>query len=207
MPKTLARREAVDRELPKAPTGIRGLDEITRGGLPQGRPTLICGGAGSGKTLLAMEFLVRGATEFGEPGVFMSFEETSEELTQNVRSLGFDLDELARQKKILVDFVRIERGEIDEIGDYDLEGLFVRLGYAIDSIGARRVVLDTLEALFGGLSNDAILRAELRRLFRWLKDRGVTAVITAERGEGALTRQGPPGCERSASAARVSRST
>ena len=137
-----------------------------------------------------MEFLVRGATEFGEPGVFMSFEETSEELTQNVRSLGFDLDELAKQKKILVDFVRIERGEIDEIGDYDLEGLFVRLGYAIDSIGARRVVLDTLEALFGGLSNDAILRAELRRLFRWLKDRGVTAVITAERGEGALTRQG-----------------
>ncbi len=190
MPKTLARREAVDRELPKAPTGIQGLDEITRGGLPRGRPTLICGGAGSGKTLLAMEFLVRGATEFGEPGVFMSFEETSEELTQNVRSLGFALDELAKQKKILVDFVRIERGEIDEIGDYDLEGLFVRLGYAIDAIGARRVVLDTLEALFGGLSNEAILRAELRRLFRWLKDRGVTAVITAERGEGALTRQG-----------------
>ena len=190
MPKTVPRREALDRELPKARTGVQGLDEITGGGLPRGRPTLLCGGAGSGKTLLALEFLVRGVTQFGEPGVFMSFEETSDELSQNVRSLGFDLDELARERKIVVDFVRIERGEIDEIGDYDLEGLFVRLGYAIDSIGAKRVVLDTLEALFGGLSNEAILRAELRRLFRWLKDRGVTAVITAERGEGALTRQG-----------------
>lgn len=183
-------RATPDRALPKAPTGIQGLDEITGGGFPRGRPTLICGGAGSGKTLLAMEFLVRGATFYDEPGVFMAFEETPEELTQNVRSLGFDLDELVREKKLWMDYVRIEANEIDEVGEYDLEGLFVRLGHAIDSIGAKRVVLDTIESLFGGLSNEAILRAELRRLFRWLKDRGVTAVITGERGDGALTRQG-----------------
>jgi circadian clock protein KaiC len=176
--------------LPKAPTGIQGLDEITQGGFPRGRPTLICGSAGAGKTLLAMEFLVRGVTEYNEPGVFMAFEETAPELTQNVRSLGFDLDELANQKKLVIDFVRIERSEIDETGDYDLEGLFIRLGAAIDAIDARRVVLDTIENLFAGLQNEGILRAELRRLFRWLKDKGVTAVITAERGEGALTRHG-----------------
>ncbi len=176
--------------LPKAPTGIRGLDEITGGGLPRGRPTLVCGGAGCGKTLLAMEFLVRGATEFGEPGVFVAFEETAEELAQNVRSLGFDLDELDRSGKILVESIRVERSEIEETGEYDLDGLFIRLGLAIDSIGAQRVVLDTIENLFGGLSNTSILRSELRRLFRWLKDRGVTTVITGERGEGQLTRYG-----------------
>lgn len=176
--------------LAKAPTGITGLDEITRGGLPAGRPTLICGGPGCGKTLMSIEFLVRGATQFDEPGVFMSFEETSEELTKNVRSLGFDLDELVQQGRLALDFVRVERQEIEETGDYDLEGLFIRLGHAIDSIGAKRVVLDTLETLFGGFSNEAILRAELRRLFRWLKDKGVTAVITGERGDGSLTRQG-----------------
>jgi circadian clock protein KaiC len=176
--------------LPKAPTGIQGLDEITGGGFPRGRPTLICGSAGAGKTLLAMEFLVCGAIEYNEPGVFMAFEETASELAQNVRSLGFDLDELARQKKLVVDYVRIERSEIDETGDYDLEGLFIRLGAVIDSIGAKRVVLDTIENLFAGLQNQGILRAELRRLFRWLKDKGVSAVITAERGEGALTRHG-----------------
>src|SRR5215210_4585147 len=174
----------------KAPTGIPGLDDITEGGFPAGRPTLICGGAGCGKTLMAMEFLVRGATELGEPGVFMSFEEGVQELTENVRSLGFDLDELMEQEKLVVDYVRIERSEIEETGDYDLEGLFIRLGFAIDSIGAKRVVLDTLEVLFGGLQNEAIIRSELRRLFRWLKDKGVTAVITGERGEGALTRHG-----------------
>src|SRR6202522_2947377 len=178
------------RSLPKAPTGIQGLDEITGGGFPAGRPTLVCGSAGAGKTLLAMEFLVRGATAYNEPGVFMAFEETAPELTQNVRSLGFDLDELAKEKKLVIDFVRIERSEIDETGDYDLEGLFIRLGAAIDAVGARRVVLDTIENLFSGLQNEGILRAELRRLFRWLKDKGVTAVITAERGEGALTRHG-----------------
>lgn len=174
----------------KAPTGIPGLDDITEGGLPAGRPTLLCGAAGCGKTMLAAEFLVKGATEFGEPGVFMMFEETASELADNMRSLGFDLDELQRKKKLALDYVRVERSEIEETGEYDLEGLFIRLGYAIDSIGAKRVVLDTLEALFAGVPNHAILRAELRRLFRWLKDKGVTAIITAERGDNAFTRYG-----------------
>ena len=176
--------------LPKCPTGIQGLDEITGGGLPRGRPTLVCGGAGCGKTLLAAEFLVRGVVQFGEPGVFMAFEETEAELKANVASLGFDLGGLVRRKKIVLDYVHIEASEITETGEYDLEGLFVRLGHAIDSIGAKRVVLDTLEALFASLPNEAILRAELRRLFRWLKDKGVTAVITAERGREQLTRHG-----------------
>ena len=177
--------------LAKAPTGIEGLDEITGGGLPAGRPTLLCGSAGCGKTMLAMEFLVRGATQFSEPGVFMMFEENAAELTANVRSLGFDLEELAAQKLIVLDYVHVERSEIEETGEYDLEGLFIRLGHAIDSIGAKRVVLDTVEALFAGLPNHAVLRAELRRLFRWLKDRGMTAVITGEKGEGnAITRYG-----------------
>jgi len=188
--KASGKKGAAYPSLPKAPTGIQGLDEITGGGFPRGRPTLICGSAGAGKTLLAMEFLVCGAIEYDEPGIFMAFEETASELAQNVRSLGFDLEELARRKKLLVDYVRIERSEIDETGDYDLEGLFIRLGSAIDSIGAKRVVLDTIENLFAGLQNQGILRAELRRLFRWLKDKGVSAVITAERGEGALTRHG-----------------
>jgi circadian clock protein KaiC len=178
------------RSLPKAPTGVQGLDEITGGGFPRGRPTLICGSAGAGKTLMAMEFLVRGALQYNEPGVFMAFEETAPELAQNVRSLGFDLDQLAKKKMLTVDFVRIERSEIDETGDYDLEGLFIRLGAAIDAIGAKRVVLDTIENLFAGLQNEGILRGELRRLFRWLKDKGVSAVITAERGDGSLTRHG-----------------
>jgi circadian clock protein KaiC len=178
------------RSLPKAATGISGLDEITGGGLPRGRTTLVCGSPGCGKTLLAMEFLVRGASEYDEPGVFVAFEETAEELDENVRSLGFDLKKLTEQKKLLVDFVRVERSEIEETGDYDLEGLFIRLGHAIDSIRAKRVVLDTLETLFSGLSNAAILRAEIRRLFRWLKDRKITAVITGERGENTLTRFG-----------------
>ena len=176
--------------LPKCPTGIQGLDEITGGGLPRGRPTLVCGGAGCGKTLMGAEFLVRGAVEFGEPGVLMAFEETEKELKANVASLGFDLDGLVRRKKIVIDYVHIERSEVQESGEYDLEGLFVRLGHAIDSIGAKRVVLDTLEVLFASLPNEAILRNELRRLFRWLKDRGVTAVITAERGRESLTRHG-----------------
>src|ERR1700691_3236407 len=165
--------------LPRCPSGIQGLDEITGGGLPRGRPTLVCGGPGCGKTLLAAEFLVRGAMQFGEPGVLMAFEETEAELEANVASLGFDLAGLVRRKKIVLDYVHIEPGEIQESGDYDLEGLFVRLNHAIDSIGAKRVVLDTLEALFSGLRNETILRAELRRLFRWLKAKGVTAVITA----------------------------
>lgn len=176
--------------LPKAPTGIAGLDEITEGGLPRGRPTLICGSAGCGKTLLATEFLIRGALEHGEPGVLMAFEETAEDLAANVASLGFDLDEMVARKQIVVDHVHVERSEIEETGEYNLDGLFIRLQSAIEEIGAKRVVLDTLESLFSGFTNAAILRAELRRLFRWLKDRGMTAVITAERGEGQLTRQG-----------------
>ena len=178
------------KQLDKCPTGISGLDEITEGGLPRGRPTLVCGAAGCGKTLLAMEFIVRGITEFNEPGVFMSFEETTEELAKNVASLGFDVNDLVRRKKLAMDHVRIERSEIEETGEYDLEGLFVRLGSAIDAVGAKRVALDTIEALFAGLPNEAILRAELRRLFRWLKDKGVTAIITAEQGQNTLTRHG-----------------
>ncbi len=177
-------------ELAKEPTGIRGLDDITFGGLPKGRPTLIAGGAGSGKTLMSMEFLIRGATMFNEPGVFLSFEETADELAKNVALLGFDVNQLVAQKKLLIDFVHVEPSEIEETGEYDLEGLFIRLGFAIDSVGAKRVVLDTIESLFAGLANQAILRAELRRLFRWLKDKGVTAIITGERGDKELTRYG-----------------
>jgi circadian clock protein KaiC len=178
------------RELAKTLTGIRGLDEITRGGLPKGRPTLVCGGPGSGKTLLGLTFLVNGAVHFDEPGVLMTFEENVEEIASDVESLGFDLPDLIDSKKLAVDYVRVERSEIEETGEYDLEGLFVRLDYAIRSVGAKRVVLDTIESLFAGLKDDAILRAELRRLFRWLKDRGVTTVITGERGDGLLTKQG-----------------
>ncbi len=176
--------------LPKAATGIAGFDEITLGGLPAGRPSLVCGAAGCGKTLFAATFLVNGATRFGEPGVFMSFEERAEDLAANVSSLGFDLDRLVAEGRLAIDHVRVERSEIEESGEYDLEGLFVRLGYAVDQIGARRVVLDTIETLFSGFSDPAILRAELRRLFGWIKERGLTAVITGERGEGQLTRQG-----------------
>jgi circadian clock protein KaiC len=176
--------------LEKTPTGIRGLDEITNGGLPKGRTALICGNAGCGKTILAMEFIARGAIDFGEPGVFMAFEETPDELEKNFLSLGFDLKKLQAQKLLSVDYVYIERSEIEETGSYDLDGLFIRLEHAIDSVGAKRVVLDTLEVLFAGLQNQGILRAELRRLFRWLKDKGVTAIVTGERGEGMLTRYG-----------------
>src|SRR5471030_599688 len=184
------RKSSAPQSLPKSRTGIRGLDEITGGGLPTGRPTLICGGAGCGKTLLAMEFLVRGATQYGEPGVFMAFEETGEELTENVASLGFDLKALIATKKLVLDYVYVDRSEFQESGEYDLEGLFIRLGYAIDSINAKRVVLDTIEGLFAGLPNQAIVRAELRRLFRWPKEKGVTVVMTGERGDGTLTRYG-----------------
>ena len=176
--------------LPKARTGITGLDEITLGGLPRGRPTLVCGSAGCGKTLFGMEFLLRGAREFGENGAFISFEENERDLAANVRSLGFELDKLVEEGKLAVDYIHVEPQEIHETGEYDLEGLFLRLGLAIDAVGAKRVVLDTIETLFGGFENPAILRAELRRLFQWLKDRGVTAIITGERGEGSLTRQG-----------------
>ena len=176
--------------LPKAPSGISGLDEITLGGLPRGRPTLVCGSAGCGKTLFGMEFLLRGVLDYDEPGAFIAFEENERDLSQNVRSLGFDIDRLVEQGKIAVDHIHIDPREIHETGEYDLEGLFLRLGLAIDSVGAKRVVLDTIETLFSGFDNPALLRGELRRLFQWLKDKGVTAVVTGERGDGSLTRQG-----------------
>lgn len=174
----------------KTATGIDGLDEITNGGLPTGRTTLVCGAAGSGKTVFGLEFLVHGVVQFGEPGVFMAFEETEKELVQNVASFGFDLEQMVKSGKLAIDHVFIERSEIEETGEYDLEGLFIRLGAAVDSIGAKRVVLDTLEVLFAGLTDQSLIRSELRRLFRWLKDRGLTAIVTGERGEGMLTRYG-----------------
>jgi circadian clock protein KaiC len=176
--------------LKKCPTGILGLDEITGGGLPKGRTTIVCGGPGCGKTMLGVEFLVRGAMKFNEPGVLMAFEETPHEIATNVASLGFDIQALARRKKLYLDFLSVEPSEIKESGDYDLEGLFIRLQDAIAAVGAKRVMFDTLEALFSGFANPQILRAEFRRVFRWLKDRGLTAIVTAERGEGNLTRYG-----------------
>ena len=178
------------RSLPKAPTGIAGFDDITKGGLPRGRPTLVVGGPGSGKTLFAMEFLVNGASKFNEPGVFVSFEETESELVQNVRPLGFDVGALEAKNLLSIDYVKVEASEIVETGEFDLEGLFVRIGFAIDSIGAKRVVLDTIESVFSAFENKFTLRSELRRLFRFLKDKGVTAVVTGEKGEGTLTRNG-----------------
>ncbi len=191
--KTSVRPRIVTRDLPviaKSPTGIDGLDEVTFGGLPQGRPTLLCGAAGCGKTLFAMTFLYNGAVAYDEPGVFIAFEEQPEDLIKNVGSLSYDIDRLIEQKKIVVDHIHLDRNEIEEAGDYDLDGLFIRIGFAIDSIGAKRVVIDTIETLFGGLDNQAVLRSELRRLFEWLKSKGVTAIITGERGDGTLTRYG-----------------
>jgi circadian clock protein KaiC len=184
------RRRARAMGLAKSPSGIDGFDQITQGGLPTGRTSLVCGGAGCGKTLFAIEFLVKGALLHGEPGVFVAFEETEEELIRNVASLGIRLDELIARKLIAFDFIRVERSEIEEAGEYDLEGLFVRLAYAVSSIKAQRIAIDSLEALFSTFANEALLRAELRRLFRWLKDRKLTAVITGEKGDGTLTRHG-----------------
>ena len=184
-------RHPSPKTLPKASTGIQGLDEITGGGLPRGRPTLISGGAGAGKTLFGLEFLVRGATKYNEPGVFISFEESIEDLAKNAASLGFDLDRLVADKKLFVDYVHIERSEIAETGDYDLEGLFIRIADAARRVGAQRIVLDTIESLFGELPNPGILRAEIRRLFGWLKQKGLTTIITAERDQpDKLTRHG-----------------
>ncbi len=183
-------RSARHKQLSKCPTGIHGLDEVTQGGLPRGRPTLVAGMAGSGKTLMATEFLVNGATDYNEPGVFMAFEESAEELAANVQSLGWDLKSLIRQRKLIIDQVRINPSEIEETGEYDLEGLFVRLGHHIDKIKAKRVVLDTIEVLFAGFESQSVIRSELQRLFRWLKERGVTAIITGEHGESNLTRHG-----------------
>jgi circadian clock protein KaiC len=190
MPRSKSSIYPLNSIFPKAPTGIQGLDEITGGGFPRGRTTLVCGSPGCGKTLLGMEFLVRGAIQMGEPGVMLAFEETAEELIQNVRSLGFDLEKLIKNNKLILDTIPIEATEFEESGEYDLEGLFVRLGDSIDGIGAKRIVLDTIEVLFGGLSNKGIIRSELRRLFQWLKNRNMTSIITGERGKKSLTRQG-----------------
>ncbi len=186
----MAAKNLKNNKLEKTPTGIKGLDEITGGGLPAGRPTLVCAATGCGKTIMSVEFLVRGITNYNEPGVFVTFEEKANEITTNVSSLGFDLDKLVRDKMLKIDYIHIDKSEIDETGEYDLDGLFIRLGHSIDSIGAKRVVLDTIESLFSGLEDQAILRAELRRLFSWLKDKGVTAIITGEQGDGKITRQG-----------------
>jgi circadian clock protein KaiC len=191
--KTNVRPRIVARELPiidKSPTGIDGLDEVTFGGLPKGRPTLLCGAAGCGKTLFAMTFLYNGAVNYNEPGIFIAFEEQPEDLIKNVGSLNYDIEKLIQDKKIAVDHIHLDRNEIEEAGEYDLDGLFIRIGFAIDAIGAKRVVIDTIETLFGGLDNQAVLRSELRRLFEWLKSKGVTAIITGERGDGTLTRYG-----------------
>ncbi|CCE08307.1 Circadian clock protein kinase kaiC [Bradyrhizobium sp. STM 3843] len=191
--KASVRPKVVARDLPvieKSPTGIDGLDEVTFGGLPKGRPTLLCGAAGCGKTLFAMTFLYNGAVQFGEPGVFIAFEEQPEDLIKNVGSLSYDIQKLIADKKIAIDHIHLDRNEVEEAGEYDLEGLFIRIGFAIDAIGAKRVVIDTIETLFGGLDNQAVLRSELRRLFEWLKSKGVTAIITGERGDGTLTRYG-----------------
>jgi circadian clock protein KaiC len=185
-----SKKRSLSTALRKAPTGISGFDELTGGGLPAGRPTLICGAAGAGKTLFSIECIVRGAISFGEPGVIMTFEEKAGDLETNVSTLGFDLKKLQRDGLLKIDHIEIDRSEIEETGEYDLDGLFIRLGHAIDSIGAKRVMLDTIENLFSGLTNEGILRTELRRLFSWLKDKGVTALITGEKGEGALTRHG-----------------
>ncbi len=186
----MAAKATPSRVVAKAPTGLPGLDQVLNGGVPRGRNTLIIGGPGSGKTLIGMEFLLRGARDFGEPGICMSFEETDQQLRANVASLGYNLDALVRARKLLVDYVYIERREIEETGEYDLEGLFIRLEHAIKRIKAKRILLDTIEVLFSGLGSEAILRAELRRLFRWLSNHGLTAMVTAERGDGALTRYG-----------------
>jgi circadian clock protein KaiC len=177
--------------LAKAPTGIAGFDQVTSGGLPRGRTSLVCGGAGCGKTLFSLEFLIRGALLHGEPGVLVSFEETPEELAANVTSLGFDLGDLVARELLVIEYIKVDRSEIEEAGEYDLEGLFVRLAHAVATIDATRIVVDSLEALFSGFQSESVLRAEIRRLFRWLKDRRLTALITGEAGsDGSLTRYG-----------------
>ena len=191
MPNSLKTKSDVNHNhLPKCLTGIKGFDEITEGGLPKNRVTLICGSTGTGKTLLGIDFLINGAINYDEPGVFMSFEDTDVELYKDVASLNLDLEGLVLQKKILIDYVLLERRDIQEKGEFNLEGLFIRLEVAIDSIGAKRVVLDSIESLFAGVTDSGILRLEIKRLFRWFKEKQVTAVITGELRQGSYTRNG-----------------
>lgn len=184
------RRRGSANSVAKVPTGIAGFDAITAGGLPAGRPTLLCGGPGCGKTIFGIEFLVQGILRFDEPGVFLAFEETAEDLAKNVASLGYDLENLRADGKLAVDYVHIDRSDIEEAGSYTLDGLFVRLDAAVRSVKAKRVVIDTLEVLFGSLQDEGAVRSELQRLFRWLKERKLTVIVTAERGDGSLTRHG-----------------
>ena len=191
MPKTPKKNTAFNHnQLDKCLTGIKGFDEITEGGLPKNRTTLFSGSTGTGKTLLGIDFLINGAVNYNERGVFMSFEETEEELYKDVASLNLNLQKLVSQKKILLEYVLLERKDIQEKGEFNLEGLFVRLEHAIDSIGAKRVVLDSIESLFAGVTDAGILRLEIKRLFRWLKEKQVTAIITGELGQGSFTRHG-----------------
>jgi circadian clock protein KaiC len=191
MPKTPRKKSALNHhQLPKCPTGIKGFDEVTDGGLPKNRITLFSGSTGTGKTLLGLDFLIHGAVSYNEPGVFMSFEETTEELYIDVASLNLNLQALVSKKRIRLEHVILERGDIREKGEFDLEGLFIRLEHAIDSIGAKRVVLDSIESLFAGIKDAGILRLEIKRLFRWLKRKQVTAIVTGELGNGAYTRSG-----------------
>ena len=190
MPRANPNPKVIRHRLAKTPTGIQGLDELTGGGLPKGRVSLVCGKAGCGKSLLAMEFLVHGAVHYGEPGVCMNFEETEEKLAANVASLGFDLHDLSKRKKLFIDYVFIERSQITESGEYNLDGLFIRLAHAVKTVKAKRVVLDSVQALFAGVADTAILRSELQRLFRWLEDHKLTAIVTGEAGVNALTRHG-----------------
>jgi len=191
MPKTAKKKSAVNQnQLQKCLTGIKGFDEITEGGLPKNRNTLLCGSTGSGKTLFGIDFLINGAINYNELGIFMSFEETEDELYKDVASLNLDLQGLVLRKKILIDYVLLERRDIQEKGEFNLEGLFVRLEHAIDSIGAKRVVLDSIESLFAGVTDAGILRLEIKRLFRWFKKKKVTAVITGELGKNSYTRHG-----------------
>jgi len=176
--------------LAKAATGIAGLDQITGGGLPSGRVTLVAGGAGAGKTLLGLEFLVAGARDHAEPGVLLTFEEPAAKVADNVRSLGFDLDRLQRDGMLVVLAFQVDPAEIVATGEFDLEPLFVTLDEAIGRVDAKRVVLDTIEVLFGAFGDDTIVRGELGRLTRWLEERGVTAIVTGERGDTGLTRRG-----------------
>lgn len=190
MPNVVAAKSQRRQALAKAPTGIPGLDAVTGGGLPRGRCSLVCGGPGTGKTLLGAQFLVHGARDLGEPGVLMTFEETQRDLEDNVASLGFDLKGLQRDGKVVIDHVVVNRAEIEQAGAFDLDGLFIRIGYAVDLVGAKRIVLDTIESLFSGLPDELAVRSEVRRLFGWIRERGLTAVITAEAGEKTLTREG-----------------
>ena len=187
--KNIAETELSITKLPKSLTGIQGLDDITYGGIPQNRPTLLVGSIGTGKTIFAMEYIINGITMFNEPGVFMTFEEQTDELQINVTSMGYNLSKLIADNKIYLEHLHIDHREIQATGKYDIEGLFIRIEMAIEKVKAKRIVLDALDTLFIGLDSQ-ILRSEIKRLFFWLKEKKVTAIITSEVGDIFLTRLG-----------------